>query len=361
MLRVLFSKWDKALIGATVSLTLLGAALIYSISFYRQDFTDFYKQLIFLGLGLILMLLVSLFDYRKLKNNSYFILIVYFLLLVSLLGLFLMPAVRGSRRWYAIGSINFDPMPFMAIGLIILLAKFLSQRHAELYRFQYFILSGFYAFWPILFIFLRPNFGGATIFFLLWFGMIIFAGIRPLHLVVLGLILLIAGSLIWSFGLEDYQRQRIVNFLGWQDDPLGASWNIDQSKIAIGSGGLWGKGFLSGSQARYGFLPEAKTDFIFSAIAEEFGLIGVLAVFGLFGLIIWRILITSFRTNGNFGRIYCVGLIIFLVTGIFINIAMNLGLLPVVGLPLPLVSYGGSYLLALYLGLGLVLSIRRHG
>lgn len=361
MLKALFSKWDKILIGATVSLTLLGIALIYSISFYRQDFTDFYKQLIFLGLGLVLMLLVSLFDYRKLKNNSYFILVVYFLLLISLLGLFLMPAVRGSQRWYAIGPINFDPMPFMAISLIILLAKFLSQRHAELYRFQYFILSGFYAFWPTLLIFLRPNFGGATVFFLLWFGMVIFAGIRPRHLVVLGLILLIVGSLIWSFGLEDYQKQRIVNFLGWQNDPLGASWNIDQSKIAIGSGGFWGKGFLSGSQARYGFLPEAKTDFIFSAIAEEFGFIGVLIVLGLFSLIVWRILVTSFRASGNFGRIYCVGLIIFLVTGVFINIAMNLGLLPVVGLPLPLVSYGGSYLLALYLGLGLVLSIRRHG
>jgi rod shape determining protein RodA len=360
MLNSLHLKLDKTLIIAAILLTFFGLASIYSASFYRQDFADFYKQVSFLVFGLLLMVATSLFDYRKLKNNSYSVLIIYFFLLVSLAGLFLMPAVRGSRRWYTIGSINFDPMPFMALGLIILLAKFLSQRYAELYRFHYFIVSGFYALLPLLLIFFRPNFGGATIFFLLWLGVVLFSGIRPLHLFILLLALLIIGSFIWSFGLEDYQRQRIVSFFGWQDDPLGSSWNVNQSRIAIGSGGFWGKGFLSGSQARYGFLPEAKTDFIFAAIAEEFGFAGVLSVFALFSLIIWRMLRICFRAIGNFGKIYCVGFIVFMLVSILINVSMNLGLLPVVGLPLPLVSYGGSYLLAFYLGLGLVLSIYRH-
>lgn len=360
MIKTLFAKCDKILILAAVLLTFWGLASIYSTSFYHQDFSDFYKQLAFLGVGFSLMLAVSFFDYRKLKGNSCFVLIVYFLLLFSLAGLFLMPAVRGAHRWYPLGPISFDPMPFMAIGLIILLAKFLSQRHAELHRFQYLLLSGFYAFWPIILIFFQPNFGGAIVFFLLWFGIILFAGIKPAHLLILLLALAMVGTMVWSFGLESYQRQRVVDFLGWQDDPLGASWNINQSRIAIGSGQVWGKGFLAGSQARYGFLPEAKTDFIFAAIAEEFGFIGVLGLFSLFGLIVWRLLKICFRTVGNFGRIYCVGLIIFLVTSVFLNVAMNLGLLPVVGLPLPLVSYGGSYLVAFYLGLGLALSIGRH-
>jgi len=360
MIKSLFSKCDRVLIIAAALLTIWGLASIYSTSFYRQNFGDFYKQFIFFGIGLILMLAVSFFDYRKLKGNSYFVLIVYFSLLLSLAGLFLMPAIRGAHRWYPLGFASFDPMPFMALGLIILLAKFLSQRHAELHRFKYLLLSGFYAILPIILIFFQPNFGGATVFFLLWFGIILFAGIKPSHLLMLLLILVIAGGLIWSFGFKPYQRQRVVDFLGHQDDPLGTSWNIDQSQIAIGSGQVWGQGFLSGSQARYGFLPEAKTDFIFSAIAEEFGFIGVLGLFSLFSLLVWRLLRICFRTVSNFGRIYCVGLIVFLATSVFLNVAMNLGLIPVVGLPLPLVSYGGSYLIAFYIGLGMALSICRY-
>ncbi len=349
------------MVGAAMLLSVLGLLAIYSASSYKQDFSDFYKQFLFLGLGVILMIAVSHFDYRKLRGNSYFVLTVYLIPLISLLGLFLMPAIRGSRRWYALGPVNFDPMPFMALGLIIILAKFLSQRYAELHRFQYLILSGFYAFWPILFIFFQPNFGGAMLFLLLWLGIILFSGIKTSHLLFLLIGLALIGLILWSFGLEDYQRQRIVSFLGWQDDPLGASWNIDQSRVAIGSGKLLGKGLLSGSQAKYGFLPEAKTDFIFAVIAEETGFIGILVVFGLFTLIIWRLLSICFRSINNFGQLYCVGLIIFLTTSIFINVSMNLGLLPVVGLPLPFVSYGGSYLIALYVGLGMALSIRRYG
>ncbi len=361
MINNLVLKWDKFLVGSAVMLSVLGLGSIYSSSFYQQDFSDFYKQLSFLGLGLLFMAIISIFDYRQLKSNPYFVLLVYFLLLLALLGLLFVPAIRGSRRWYSFGLVSFDPMPFMALGLIILLAKFLSQRHAELHRFQYVFLSAFYTFWPALLIFLQPNLGGAIVFLMLWLGIILFAGIKSSHLVLLILSLLLVGLLIWSFGLRDYQKQRIVSFIGWQDDPLGASWNADQSRIAIGSGGIFGQGFLSGSQARYGFLPEAKTDFIFAAIAEEFGFLGSLIVFGLFGVIIWRLIRICFRSISNFGRFYCVGLIIFLTSSIFINVGMNLGILPVVGLPLPLVSHGGSYLLALYAGIGLALSIRRYG
>jgi rod shape determining protein RodA len=361
MIKAFFSKMDKSLIASAVILSIWGLLAIYSASLYRQNFNDFYKQLLFLILGLILMTGISFFDYRKLKSNSYVVLTVYLIPLIGLIGLFLMPAIRGSHRWYALGPINFDPMPFMALGLIIILAKFLSQRHAELHRFQYLLLSGFYAFWPVLLIFLQPNFGGATIFFLLWFGIILFSGIKTNHLLALLMGLLLIGSMLWSFGLEDYQQQRIISFLGWQDDPLGASWNVDQSRVAIGSGQIWGRGLLAGSQAKYGFLPEAKTDFIFAIMAEETGFIGILAIFGLFTLLIWRLLKICFRSVNNFGQLYCVGLIVFLTSSIFINIGMNLGLLPVVGLPLPFVSYGGSYLIALYAGLGLALSIRRHG
>jgi len=171
---------------------------------------------------------------------------------------------------------------------------------------------------------------------------------------------LIIFWLSWSFLLKDYQRQRIVSFVNPQIDPQGISWNVNQSKIAIGAGGLFGKGIGKGSQTQYGFLPEPQTDFIFSAIAEEMGfLVVTILIFG-FLFLFWRIIKLALDSTNNFTRLFAAGLFFFLLSQVFINIGMTFGLVPVVGLPLPLVSYGGSQLLAFYLGLGILMSLSRR-
>ena len=214
---------------------------------------------------------------------------------------------------------------------------------------------------PAAIIFLQPDFGSALILIFLWIGIVIFSGVKLSHF----LILILAFSLIfiisWSFVLRDYQKQRIVSFLNPQIDEMGISWNINQSKIAIGSGGLLGKGIGKGSQSQYGFLPEAQTDFIFSTIAEETGLLGVSVLFLAFSVLLFRIIKIAMNSGNNFVRLFASGFAFLLFSQIFVNIGMSLGILPIIGIPLPLVSYGGSQLLALYLGLGLLQSMKING
>jgi rod shape determining protein RodA len=296
-----------------------------------------------------------------LRENSYFILLLYFISLLLLFGLFFFaPVTRGIKAWYKLGPISFDPIELTKIVLIILLAKYFSMRHVEMYKMRHILLSGFYILLPSILIFRQPNLGSALILLALWFGVLIVSGIKVRHFLILvfcGLLVLIIS---WSFILKDYQKDRVISFLYPQVDPLGASWSQNQAKIAIGSGGLLGQGFGKGSQARYGFLPEPHTDFIFAAVAEEFGLAGVSAIFLLFILLVWRTMKIVFFSQSNFPRLFAVGFIVVLISEMFINIGMNIGILPVIGVALPLVSYGGSGLLFSYIGLGILQSIKTH-
>ncbi len=355
-----FRNLDWWLISACLLLSMIGLFSIYSTSFYQKEFLQFHKQLIFLGLAFGALILFSSWDYRILRSHGYFILIVYLLLVLSLLGLFFMPKIRGIQGWYRFGPVFFDPVPFMGLGLVIVLAKYLSSRFVHLRRFHYIAFSGLYAFIPVFLVFLQPDLGSALILILIWLGMILVSGIKFSHLAILFLIALFVLGGIWTLGTKEYQRERIVDFLSSSFGINIASWHLRQAEIATGSGGVLGKGFLQGSQARYGFLPEAKTDFIFSAIAEEFGLIGVFILLSLFGFVIWRIGKIVLSSMNNFARLFGVGFGVLLITQVFVNIGMNLGLLPIIGIPLPLVSYGGSGLIAFYVGVGLIISMRKH-
>lgn len=308
------------------------------------------------------MLIISFFDWRLLRENSYLILFFYIFCLLLLVGLFfLAPTIRGVKSWYQLGPVSVDPIEFTKIVLLILLAKYFSARHIEMYRIIHILISGFYAFFPSILIFFQPNLGSVLIIISLWLGILIISGIRLRHFALL----VLAGILIfifsWSTILKDYQKERLLSFIQPQlSDPLKIGWSQNQSKIAIGSGGIFGQGIGKGSQTQYGFLPETQTDFIFAVIAEETGLVGVLLLLSLFLLLFWRIFKIAISSPANFPRFFSSGMAILFISQIFINIGMNIGILPIIGIPLPLVSYGGSGLVASFIGLGILQSIKTH-
>jgi len=351
---------DWILITATILLVGIGLLSIYSSSLGRDDSSNFKKQFIFFGIGISLMFFLSFFDWRIFRENSYLILILYLLCIAGLAGLFFFaPEIRGVKSWYKMGPVSIDPIEFTKIVLIIILAKYFSTRHIEMYRIRHILLSGFYVFLPAALTFLQPDLGSVLILVALWLGVLIVSGIGIRHFLILffcGILILI---LAWGFLLKDYQKARIMSFVE-PTDPLGVSWSQNQAKIAIGSGGILGQGFTMGSQTQYGFLPEPQTDFIFAAIAEEFGLIGVSVLFMLFLILIWRIFKIMLLSRSNFSRLFTVGLAIVFISQIFIHIGMNLGIFPIVGISLPLVSYGGSGLITLLAGLGILQSIRNN-
>jgi len=308
------------------------------------------------------MLAISFFDWRVFRSHPYLILLLYFLCLILLAGLFFFaPEIKGVKAWYKIGPLSFDPIELTKIVLIILLAKYFSMRHIEMYRVRHIIISGLYVFFPCLLIFIQPDLGSILILLSLWMGILVVSGIRLRHFLVLILCGLLILVFSWSTVLKEYQKERILSFFQPQiSDPLKAGWSQRQARIAIGSGGLWGKGIGQGSQTQYGFLPEPHTDFIFSVIAEETGLVGIFVLLLLFSVLIWRIFSVALTSRFNFSRLFATGLAILLACQVFIHVGMNVGILPIVGISLPLVSYGGSSLIAILGSLGILQSMKIH-
>jgi rod shape determining protein RodA len=355
-----FRRFDWPLLIAALLLSSVGLVSIYSSSLGRGNFFSFEKQIVFLGIGAILMFFFSFFDYRALKN-PYLILLIYALLILALGGLFLFaPGIRGVRSWYKLGPLSFDPTEFLKIALILLLAKYFSSRHIEMYKLRHIFLSGFYIFLPAFLIYLQPDLGSALILLFLWLSILLISGVKLRHFLAIVLCGILLFIIAWNFVLKDYQKARIISFLMPEFEPFESGWSQKQAKIAIGSGGLWGKGLGKGSQVQYGFLPEPKTDFIFAAIAEEFGFATIFLLLLFFFFLFWRILKIAAFSRDNFSRLFASGFGILLAIQFFINIGSNIGLAPVIGIPLPFVSCGGSSLLAFYIGLGILQNIKAN-
>jgi len=352
-------KLDWILIITVLLLISFGLVSIYSSSLGKKDFSNFKKQIVFLVIGIVLMFLFSFFDWRGFREDPYLILILYFICLLALVGLFFFaPQIRGVKSWYKIGTLSIDPAEFIKLVLVILLAKYFSMRHIEMYRIRHISLSGFYIALPAALIFLQPNLGTVLILIALWVGVLIISGIKLRHFIILvfcGILILVYS---WGFLLKEYQKERIISFVMPAAEPLGIGWNQNQAKIAIGSGGVFGKGIGSGSQTQYGFLPEVQTDFIFASIAEETGLIGASVILLLFIITIWRIYRIALVSKSNFPRLFAAGFCTLLISQIFINIGMNIGVLPIIGISLPFVSYGGSGLIVMLIGLGIIENIK---
>jgi rod shape determining protein RodA len=281
--------------------------------------------------------------------------------LALLVTLFVLGKVsHGAQSWFDFGSFSFQPSDFAKLALIVILAKYFSRRHIEIANVRHILISGMYALALFVLVLLNPDLGSAMIIFFIWLGMVMVSGISKKHLfTMLGLGLLVF-ALLWSFGFKEYQKDRIRNFINPLADIHGAGYNAYQSTVAVGSGQIWGKGLGYGTQSRLKFLPEYQTDFIFAAFAEEWGFAGVLILFSLYGVIIWRVIKNAQNGATNFEILFGAGVAIFLIVHIVINVGMNVHLLPVTGTPSPLMSYGGTHILTEFLALGMVVAMRRY-
>ncbi|MBU1102711.1 rod shape-determining protein RodA [Patescibacteria group bacterium] len=351
-------KLDWILIAAAMAMCAIGSLTLFGIDAGGQAGSFFNKQILFVAIGAAVMFGLSFFDYRIFKNYTFIPVILYVILLILLvLVLILGKEIRGSVGWFRLGEINFEPVELAKIIIILVLAKYFSGRHVEVYRVRHIIASLVYVGLPLGLVLLQPDLGSSLILIAIWLGIVILSGIKPRHLMVVLLSGIIISSLAWAFALKPYQQERILSFLNPSKDPLGHSYNLIQSKIAIGSGGLWGKGLGHGSQSQLNFLPEKHTDFIFAVLAEEWGFLGILFLFAVYLLFFWRLIKLIFICRNNFFRLFVAGFALMLFAQIFINVGMNLGLVPITGISLPFISYGGSNLLINFIALGIVQSI----
>ncbi len=350
-------KIDWQILIPVFLLLALGVLMIYSATLgeIAADRNNTYRQLIYIAVGLGFMLVIGFFDYRVFKNYSRWF---YALMIISLIAvLFLGTPIRGTRGWFELGIFNLQPSELAKFFCIIALAKYFSKNADEMTRFRHILQSGLLILIPVLLIMAEPDFGSAMVIVLVWGGMILLTRVRWWHLGVLAGAMagLVAAS--WRFFLRDYQKERIRVFLNPALDPLGRGYNVTQAKIAIGSGGWFGRGLGHGSQSQLNFLPEQHTDFIFAVLCEELGFFGGAFMIALFGFLFYRLFRIGRQAKDRFGMFLVGGVTILILVQVLINVGMNVGLLPVAGIPLPFLSFGGSSIITLLLCVGLVLSV----
>lgn len=354
--------FDPILLAAALGLVALGTLLIYSGSLTRFGEPEgldlshpVVRQGVFAAIGVAGALIVARIDYKLLGNLSValYIASIGALLFVLVAG----ETTFGSRRWILIGDVLVQPSEIAKLVTIVVLAKYLSDRGESVGTVRVLLTSLAIAALPGALVFAEPDLGSAVIFAAIWLGMVTVAGAKWRHLVGLLTITLIAVPFVFIAFVQDYQRERISVWLDAESDPLGGGWNILQGQIGIGSGGLFGKGLTEGTQTQLDFVRTQTTDYIFSVLGEELGFVGALALFTLFVVLLWRALRVAEVSRDMFGRLIATGIVIFILLQTFINVAVNVGLLPVTGIPLPFVSQGGSSLITLLLAIGLLQSV----
>ncbi len=353
----IWQQLDWLLIFST--LPIFGAGLITMNSFTGANYF-FDKQLISFIVSGIVFFVLSFVDFRFLRKTSTVVTLFVLSCLVLVLLYVIGHTAKGAQSWFRFGSFAFEPGEPIKIVVILLLAKYFSRRHMEIANIRHILVSGLYVGIIFVLIALQPDFGSALIVFCIWIGMVFISGISKRHLIAVILIgaTLFAGA--WMYVLKPYQKARIVNFIHPLANIRGSGYNAYQSTIAVGSGKLLGKGIGYGTQSRLNFLPEYQTDFIFAAFAEEWGFVGACLLIIVFGIFIWRILVNALEGATNFEMLYGIGLAIFFSSHFIINIGMNMGLLPVTGITVPFMSYGGTHLLNEFAALGVLMGMRRY-
>jgi rod shape determining protein RodA len=351
------SQLNFLFISLITTITIIGLVMLYSAAGGNMSPWATAQMTRFLFFFPI-MLLIAIIDIKFWYKYAY---LAYFAALILLIvAEFRGYTAMGATRWVKLGFFKLQPSEFMKICMLLALARYFHNIHAYKIANPLFLaVPLIMVLLPVTLILKQPDLGTAIILFASTLAIFFTTGIRKWKFIVSGLGFFAMIPFVWNF-LKTYQKQRILTFLNPESDPLGSGYNIIQSKIAIGSGGFFGKGLLSGSQSQLSFLPEKQTDFIFTMIAEELGFLGSLIVITLYAILIFRSLFIARHCRNHFGRLLAVGLATFLFLHIFINIAMVLGLIPVVGAPLPLVSYGGTMLIVTMISLGLLLNIELH-
>ena len=340
-----------ALLLVGFGIVTLGSVFLYGDNVNSAIFT---RHMVYVVLGVGVFISFGLIDYNILRSYSTFL---YFfsagLLLVTLV---LGTTFRGTSGWLNLGFAYFQPVEIIKVFIIIFLAHFISKKRGELGEVSTIVVSFGLVSVVTFFVLRQPDFGSALVILGIWFAMIFVSGIKKRYLASFIVIGVICSTIAWSF-FAPYQRARIINFLHPELDPQGSGYNVIQSMIAVGNGGVMGQGFGFGSQSQLNFLPEKHTDFIFATIAESVGFIGVLVLFGLFGVLFTRFYFIAGHSRDTFGYFLVVGVMAMFFIHFTVNIGMNIGMMPVTGIPLPLISYGGSSLLSVMIACGIVMSV----
>lgn len=336
-----------------ILLSATGLAVIYSLTYYNDKISLFHGQIIYLIIGFVAMLVLTFFDYRHLKGISWLLYLVGIILLV--LVLMIGKSTYGATRWIDLGFFNFQPSEFFKLFVILILAKFLGDRLGKIGPRQI-IFTLILGVIPALLVLRQPDLGSSAVIAAITFGMLLMAKLNKKQISALILIIMLAMPIAW-LNLKDYQKDRIYTFINPTSDQFGSGYNVLQSTITVGSGGLLGKGLGHGPQSQLNFLPVAHTDFIFAGLAEASGFVGSVFVIFLFIVLVLRIVNIAYISKDNFGMFFAYGVAIMILFQTLVNIGMNIGIMPVTGIPLPFLSHGGSSMLLNMVCIGILQSI----
>jgi rod shape determining protein RodA len=346
---------DWLMVITSIFISAMGVLQIYSATRDTQWRGAWWKQIVFVVVGLLLMWLMAAIDYHSLMGK---VPILYLLSILTLLAVLLVGTkVFGSRRWIPILGFTFQISEFVKLVLILLVARFLTELRSETLDWRELLKLGGLVFVPMILVVKQPDLGTALTYLPILAIGVYLAGLRREYLVVIGLLAVFVLPVSWNF-LEDYQKARLVSFQYPDRDPRGTGYQTIQSKIAVGAGGMWGQGVAKGTQTQLRFLPVPHTDFIFSAFAEEHGFVGVVIVLALYFVLLMQIIQNAQTAPDRAGMYICMGVVALFVFHLLVNVGMVVGRMPVTGIPLPLMSAGGSNTLSTFLMLGLVNNVR---
>lgn len=356
-IREKFFEFNWGLLLLLFAIASMGFAMLYSVADGNWD-PWATRQIIRFGMGVVILFVVAFIDVRVWMSLAYPAYAVSLLLLVGV-EIFGFKGM-GAQRWIDLGFMQLQPSELMKITLILALARYFHALTLEqVSRIRYVLPPLVMIGVPMALVLKQPDLGTAVLLAVVGVSLLFLAGLAWRYFIIAGIGMLGAIPVIWS-RLHDYQQQRVLTFMDPESDPLGSGYHILQSKIALGSGGLFGKGFMQGTQAHLNFLPEKHTDFIFTMLAEELGLVGGMTLMVLYLMVLLFGITVGLQTRNQFGRLVALGVVVNFFLYIFINVAMVMGLLPVVGVPLPLVSYGGTAMLTLMMGFGLLMCVYIH-
>jgi rod shape determining protein RodA len=355
---------DPLLLVVTVTLLLLGFFLLYSATnqTLRQDRLDPFlrvnKQLVTAAIGIVLLLAMASFDYRFLKVYAGFVYAGVILSLLLVRVPFLGSSAAGAQRWFEVAGFQITPSEFAKIGLIVMLAASLSELKRTVPTVQDVIRLCGVALVPLILVFIQPDIGTSIVMVTIAAGMLLVSGVSGRHLAALLVICVVLMAAAFQLGvIKDYQLDRLKAFFDRENTPADVRYNLDQAEIAVGSGGLLGQGYLQGRQTTLDYVPEQHTDFIFTVAGEEFGFVGAVFVLTLYALLLWRSIRIAYLSKDPFGTYLATGVAIMFAVQMFVNIGMVIGIMPITGIPLPFLSYGGSSMLASCIGVGILLNV----
>jgi rod shape determining protein RodA len=350
----LLSSVDLGLTLSALFLAAIGLLTVHSASAEMPvDYLP--RQAIWVGIGFVLLLIVVSVDYHVLLDLS---IILYGLGLGALVMVLFAGVERGgAANWLQIGPFQFQPSEFAKLATGLLLARYLAGLNRRVLDLPQVLIAVAIVAVPMVLVAIEPDMGGAGMFAPLIAGMLLVAGVRPRLLITAAVLALVVGTGIWTFGMKDYQRQRVLTYLAPESDPLGAGYQVRQSKIAVGSGELLGKGYMQGTQSQLQYLPARHTDFILAVLAEEWGFLGILAVLGLYAVYITSAARIAIRARDRAGILIVTGLLSVQCFHILYNSAMVVGFVPITGIPIPFLSYGGSFTIVNFLSAGIILGV----